>query len=630
MQTALHVAAAGGHMACVHLLVQAGAQLDATDRDHSTPLMLAVRAGHNDVVAYLVRAGACVTLKGSEGMTALHLACKSGNLESAQELIAAGSPISSNQYARGSGKQLSPGPLPQPRSFIDSQDDGGWTPLVWGCEHRHMDVVRFLLSKRADPLVRDTEQNIALHWSAFSGSLEVSELLLNHGCWVNCANAHGDTPLHVAARQNNYEVVVLLLARGARTDLRNREGETPLDCCFPPGESAPAELDDSQLTDTARAIQLNVQLRALVESPLQPTPRILTNDISRGREVNPVQCVNEVDDPNSEEGAQGPPRDFTYISENCVTSDIRINRSIASLHSCRCGDIEDKWMNGEKIESKSGWGCCSGGSGEVVEGEGGSLEDRGCLCANSSVRCWYDEEGKLVPEFNFADPPMIFECNQACLCNRVTCHNRVVQHGLTARMQLFKTPNKGWGVRTLRMIPKGSYVCEISENCKVFIRNVWCEDDQNSSESLMMHSYILEYDGETYCIDARRYGNVARFINHMCAPNLQPVKVFVEHQDPHFPRIAFFANRDILPDEELGFDYGEKFWIIKCKSFTCTCRAENCRYSETTIGHTLELYRARLAMEEETSTSCLRLGATAASILQKQQNSSSAFVQVNS
>lgn len=60
-------------------------------------------------------------------------------------------------------------------------------------------------------------------------------------------------------------------------------------------------------------------------------------------------------------------------------------------------------------------------------------------------------------------------------------------------------------------------------------------------------------DGETYCIDARRYGNIARFINHSCAPNLLPVRVFVEHQDLHFPRIAFFANRDIEADEELGY-----------------------------------------------------------------------------
>jgi len=55
---------------------------------------------------------------------------------------------------------------------------------------------------------------------------------------------------------------------------------------------------------------------------------------------------------------------------------------------------------------------------------------------------------------------MLFECNPACDCNRITCNNRVIQHGLTQRFQLFRTRGKGWGLRTLRHIPKGTYVCE--------------------------------------------------------------------------------------------------------------------------------------------------------------------------
>ena len=27
-------------------------------------------------------------------------------------------------------------------------------------------------------------------------------------------------------------------------------------------------------------------------------------------------------------------------------------------------------------------------------------------------------------------------------------------------------------------------------------------------------------DGEVYCIDARYYGNISRFINHLCDPNI--------------------------------------------------------------------------------------------------------------
>lgn len=55
---------------------------------------------------------------------------------------------------------------------------------------------------------------------------------------------------------------------------------------------------------------------------------------------------------------------------------------------------------------------------------------------------------------------MIFECNDSCSCNTITCNNRVVQKGLTHRFEVFKTQDKGWGVRSLRMIQKGSFVCE--------------------------------------------------------------------------------------------------------------------------------------------------------------------------
>ena len=56
----------------------------------------------------------------------------------------------------------------------------------------------------------------------------------------------------------------------------------------------------------------------------------------------------------------------------------------------------------------------------------------------------------------------------------------------------------------------------------------------------------------SFSIDARKYGNVARFINHSCDANLQPVKVFVDHQDLRFPRICLFAKRDVAAREELA------------------------------------------------------------------------------
>lgn len=513
----LHAAAGNGHLSVVHILIQAGSAIECLDKSQYTPLMLAALNGHNNVVKYLVKAGADVSFRGSDGMTALHLAAKIGNLEACHYLLSAAN---------------------TPLTYVDCVDDGLWTPLVWAAENRHASVVRYLLEKKADPQLRDSEMNIALHWSAFSGSMEITEDLINYGSAVNLCNAHGDTPLHIAARQAADNCVMLLLARGARTDVTNKAGQLARDCV----------LLESSYCKTA--IELSMKIASLVKGTIQ-YPRILCNDISKGNEVNPIQCINDIDD-------EPQPRGFTYITENCITSNLSIDRRITTMSGCRCEDM------------------CTTAS---------------CMCSRISLRCWYDNRGKLLPDFNFKDPPMIFECNQTCECNAITCKNRVVQKGLKAKLQVCRTKQKEWGVITLKEIPKGTYVCEyigeIISDCEADTR----EDD----------SYLFDLDnrdGESYCIDACRYGNVTRFVNHSCKPNLVPVRVFIGHHDLHFPRIAFFAARDIAPNEELGFDYGEKFWIIKCKKFTCACEEENCRYSSTTIHETLEKYKEKIKLEE--------------------------------
>lgn len=60
------------------------------------------------------------------------------------------------------------------------------------------------------------------------------------------------------------------------------------------------------------------------------------------------------------------------------------------------------------------------------------------------------------------------------------------------------------------------------------------------------HVFCLQH-----CIDAHYYGNVSRFFNHSCVPNVVPIRVYYDHQDLRFPKIAFFAARDIVADEEI-------------------------------------------------------------------------------
>jgi SET domain-containing protein len=66
-------------------------------------------------------------------------------------------------------------------------------------------------------------------------------------------------------------------------------------------------------------------------------------------------------------------------------------------------------------------------------------------------------------------------------------------------------------------------------------------------------------------IDGKGRGNVARYINHACFPNCEPV----ENQEQQ--RVFILAGRDIKPGEEFGYDYGKEYWDEYIKPIGCRC-----------------------------------------------------------
>jgi SET domain-containing protein len=84
-------------------------------------------------------------------------------------------------------------------------------------------------------------------------------------------------------------------------------------------------------------------------------------------------------------------------------------------------------------------------------------------------------------------------------------------------------------------------------------------------------------------IDAEENGNVSRFLNHSCDPNLYFDIVRVNH---FVPQVAFYALRDIKEGEELTFSYCDSSMIDdninREESFEfsykpCLCGEKNCK-----------------------------------------------------
>ncbi|XP_043575917.1 histone-lysine N-methyltransferase EHMT1-like isoform X6 [Chiloscyllium plagiosum] len=297
-RTPLHAAAEIGHVEICHMLVQAGANLDTCDDDQRTPLMEAAENNQLEAVKYLLKAGALADHKDVEGSTCLHLAAKKGHYDVVVHLLSTG------------------------LIDVSCQDDGGWTSMIWATEYKHIDIVKLLLSKGADINIRDNEENICLHWAAFSGCVDIAEIFLNAKSDLTAVNMHGDSPLHIASRENHYECVVLFLSRGADVNIKNKEGETPLEC-------------SSLNSQVWVALQMNKKLKQASANKITQVEKIVGRDIGRGYERVPIPCVNGVDE-------EPCPNDYKYVSQNCVTSPMNIDRNITHLQIC--------WRNIRKLE----------------------------------------------------------------------------------------------------------------------------------------------------------------------------------------------------------------------------------------------------------------------------------------
>uniref|UniRef100_A0A671QG07 Histone-lysine N-methyltransferase EHMT1-like n=1 Tax=Sinocyclocheilus anshuiensis TaxID=1608454 RepID=A0A671QG07_9TELE len=527
----LYISAKQGELQKVLLMLVDGIDpnFKMESQNKRTPLHVAAEAGHQEVCHMLVQAGANLDMCDEDQRTPLMEACENNHLDTVRYLLRAGAIVSHKDVEGSTCLHLAAKTghfgivqhlLSTGLVDINCQDDGGWTAMIWATEYKHVDQVKLLLSKGADINIRDKEENICLHWAAFSGCVEIAEILLGAKCDLNTVNIHGDSPMHIASRESRLDCVNLFLSRGADISLKNKEGETPMECC-------------SQNSKVWTALQASKKQREANSNQTGPVEKLLNRDIARGYEKVPIPCVNALD-------SEPCPDNYKYVPESCVTSPMNIDKNITHLQYCVCKDD------------------CSSAS---------------CMCGQLSLRCWYDKESRLLPEFCNEKPPLIFECNHACSCWR-TCKNRVVQNGL--RLQLFRTQMMGWGVKTLQDIPQGTFVCE-------YVGEIISDAEADVREN---DSYLFSLDskvGDMYCVDARFYGNISRFINHHCEPNLFPCRVFTSHQDLRFPHIAFFACKNISAGDELGFDYGDHFWDVKGKLFRCQCGSSKCKHSATAI-----------------------------------------------
>ncbi|GAA0158671.1 histone modifying enzyme [Lithospermum erythrorhizon] len=288
-------------------------------------------------------------------------------------------------------------------------------------------------------------------------------------------------------------------------------------------------------------------------------------DISGGQEEVCIPAFNAVDD------TPFPPPGFTYSKNMQIAKNV---------------DLPVK---------ADGCGC-----------KGLCTHPKACACArlNGSKFPYVRQGGGRLCKAK----DVVFECGPSCGCGP-NCLNRVSQRGIRYHLEVFRTHNRGWAVRTRDFIPSGAPICEY---IGILRRTDEAdkEDDENDYifEIDCLHT-IMGVDGREkrlgsvpecirrdlekiddtvlqstpeFCIDASTVGNITRFINHSCDPNLFVQCVLSAHFDLRLARIVLFASDDIAPFQEITYDYGYALDSVvdlngKIKVQPCYCGAESCR-----------------------------------------------------
>ncbi|KAL6124620.1 hypothetical protein ACLB2K_077132 [Fragaria x ananassa] len=263
-----------------------------------------------------------------------------------------------------------------------------------------------------------------------------------------------------------------------------------------------------------------------------------------GAETFPVSLVNDVD------GEKGPVH-FTYIPSLKYPEPVKLAEPTAG---CNCTG-----------------GCLPGNSN--------------CLCIQKNGGYLpYNSNGLLVNQKS-----LLHECGSSCKCSP-NCRNRVSQGDLKIRLEVFMTKDKGWGLRSWDPIRAGAFLCEYAgEALNVSGIEKLGDDhaDDYSFDATRTCQPLAVLPGDSneapnvpfpLHISANTAGNVARFMNHSCSPNVFWQPVLRENKNEADLHVAFYAAAHIPPMTELTYDYGlNPHGKAYQRKKLCLCGSTKCR-----------------------------------------------------
>jgi len=205
--TALSLACSSGRQEVVELLLLRGSNYEHRNVSDYTPLSLAASGGYVGIIKVLVHHGAEINSRtGSKlGISPLMLAAMNGHVTAVKLLLDMGSDVNAQ---------------------IETNRN---TALTLACFQGRHEVVALLLDRKANVEHRAKTGLTPLMEAASGGYVEVGHVLIERGADVNAppVPSSRDTALTIAADKGHYKFVELLLSKHASVDVKSKKGCSP-------------------------------------------------------------------------------------------------------------------------------------------------------------------------------------------------------------------------------------------------------------------------------------------------------------------------------------------------------------------------------------------------------------------
>lgn len=194
----------------------------------------------------------------------------------------------------------------------------------------------------------------------------------------------------------------------------------------------------------------------------------------------------------------------------------------------------------------------------------------GCECVKRNGReVAFDCHGRLL-----RGRPLVYECGKKCGC-LPSCMNQMKLKGLRHQLEVFRSRETGWGVRSLDFIQAGEFICEYSgilltkqeaeqaakDGALLVYPNLFARRWEEWGDLSMVNPHYVKpaippVPDVGYVIDVSRARNVACYLRHSTSPNVFVQFVLTHHCNAEYPRLMIFALENIPPMRELTLDYG--------------------------------------------------------------------------